>query len=302
MSKKKTHEQFMKEFNKKNPSAKNIEVLGKYDGNSKPISCRCKMDGYEWLPRPSHLLGSKNVKPSGCPKCSGKAKKTTEEFIKEMKIINPNIEILGEYKGCGKPIKCKCLIDDHEWYPLPDNLLQNHGCPKCGGQLKKDHEEFVKEMKIINPNIEIIEKYNGVHNHIKCRCTICNHKWKTRPHELLDEYGCPLCSISRGELKVKNVLENLNIVYIFQHKFEDCKFYNKLPFDFYIPSLNTIIEYDGEQHYKIIKKFGGLEGFIDRKIRDTIKNIYCQQNNIKLIRIPYWDYGNIENILSQLIK
>lgn len=103
-------------------------------------------------------------------------------------------------------------------------------------------------------------------------------------------------------MKVKNVLESLNIIYIFQYKFEDCKFYNKLPFDFYIPSLNTIIEYDGEQHYKIIKKFGGFDRFVNNKIRDVVKTKYCQDNNINLIRIPYWDYNNIENILSQLIK
>ena len=32
--------------------------------------------------------------------------------------------------------------------------------------------------------------------------------------------------------------------------------------------------------------------------RDNIKNNYCRENNIKLLRIPYWDYDNIENILS----
>ena len=70
-----------------------------------------------------------------------------------------------------------------------------------------------------------------------------------------------------------------------------------------MPKYNICIEYDGRQHFEIVKKFGGLEGFIDTKIRDTIKNTYCKKNNIKLIRIPYWDFDNIEKILhKEIIK
>ena len=78
--------------------------------------------------------------------------------------------------------------------------------------------------------------------------------------------------------------------------------HRELPFDFYIPDLNITIEYDGRQHYEIIDYFGGLDGFIDTKIRDTIKTIYCKENNIKLIRIPYWDFDKIEKILEKELK
>ena len=74
-----------------------------------------------------------------------------------------------------------------------------------------------------------------------------------------------------------------------------------LKFDFYIPSLNVCIEYDGEQHFEIA--FGkGEEGLKDRKRKDEIKNNYCKFNNINLIRIPYWEFENIENIIIQEIK
>lgn len=49
------------------------------------------------------------------------------------------------------------------------------------------------------------------------------------------------------------------------------------------------IEYDGEQHFKSIKWFGGDEALKNVKIRDNIKNKFCQDNNIKLIRISYMD-------------
>ena len=62
------------------------------------------------------------------------------------------------------------------------------------------------------------------------------------------------------------------------------------------------IEYDGKQHYEINTYFGGYESFIDTKIRDTIKNIYCRENNIKLLRITYKDFNNIEKILENNLR
>ena len=66
-----------------------------------------------------------------------------------------------------------------------------------------------------------------------------------------------------------------------------------MPFDFYLPDYNVCIEYNGLQHYT--KRFGmSDEDFKDRQKKDLIKEQYCEDNNITLINIPYWDYKNIE--------
>ena len=70
-------------------------------------------------------------------------------------------------------------------------------------------------------------------------------------------------------------------------------------FDFYIRKLNLIIEYDGQQHFEPVEKFGGQDAFKRTQYRDDIKNKYCLENGINLIRIPYWDYKNIEKILDE---
>ena len=85
-----------------------------------------------------------------------------------------------------------------------------------------------------------------------------------------------------------------------QKTFDGCKYKRKLPFDFYLPEHNTLIEYDGKQHFKIIEYFDGRSWFMKRNHRDKLKNKYCIDNNIKLIRIPYTDYNDVENILSSL--
>ena len=308
---KKTHEEFMKDFYNQNPNAHNIEILGEYVNNKTPIKCKCKIDGHEWTPIPNDLLS----KGSGCPKCKlqtqiQKQTKTHEEFIQEMQEINPNIEILGEYQGSKTPIKCKCKIDGYEWTPTPNSLLREQGCPKCYSRSlsirqTKTHEQFIQEMQEINPNIEILGEYEGSDKTIKCKCKIDGHEWLPLPSNLLNGSGCPKCNSSKGEKAISKYLKDNNMDFIEQHRFENCKHKNTLPFDFYLPNLNVAIEFDGADHYMIFTRSKNetyeqaMDRFIDRKIRDTIKTWYCEQNNVKLIRIPYWEFENIEEILNK---
>ncbi len=77
----------------------------------------------------------------------------------------------------------------------------------------------------------------------------------------------------------------------------------KLSFDFYLPNYNTCIEYDGKQHFEITGGYYNEHSFEELQNRDNIKNQYCENNNIKLIRVPYWDYDNLnETYLIERIK
>ena len=137
MAKRKTHEEFIRDFYEKNKNAENIEILGEYKGNKTKIKCKCKIDGYEWEVIPNGLLNN-----HGCPKCYGNIKKTTEEFKQEIKEVNENIEVLGEYVNNKTKIKCKCKIDGYEFEMRPNNLLSGQGCPKCYGNIKKQQKNL----------------------------------------------------------------------------------------------------------------------------------------------------------------
>ena len=299
---KKTTEEFKQEIKDIND---NIEILGEYINNKIKIKCKCKIDGHEWEMTPNSLLNGQ-----GCPKCGIKSRvekrsKTHKDFIKEIKKINDDIEILGEYVNSQTKIKVRCKKDDYEWEMRPNDLLNNHGCPKCYGNNKLTHEEFINELKEINDNIEILGEYVNNRTKIKCKCKIDGHEWEATPNSLLSRTGCPKCNESKGEKRIGKYLDSKNIDYERQHKFDECKSKKELPFDFYIPSLNMAIEYDGEYHYMIITRGKNdtykkaFNRFVEGKIRDTIKTIYCKENNIKLIRIPYWNFNNIEEILER---
>lgn len=131
----------------------------------------------------------------------------------------------------------------------------------------------------------------------------CGNIYKTSRNTILQGCGCPVCRESKGERRVRKYLLEKVFEFTSQYKLKNCRNVNPLPFDFAVSNnqneLSCLIEYDGEQHFKPIEHFGGEKGFQQRQHNDQIKNAFCKENNIPLIRIPYWDYDNIETILEK---
>jgi hypothetical protein len=126
----------------------------------------------------------------------------------------------------------------------------------------------------------------------KCRCGVCGNIFTALPAKInnghITSCGCALQSA--GERHIVSVLEELNADFIEQYSFSDCKYKYALRFDFAIFNNNKLlylIEYDGKQHFEPIEWFGGIKGFEEIKMRDDLKNTYCQEHNIPLLRFPY---------------
>lgn len=169
------------------------------------------------------------------------------------------------------------------------------------GMRKKTHIDYVQELKSVNPNIRVLEEYCGANTKILHKCDIDGYEWFATPANILFGCGCPKCQSSKGEKQIAQWLQTKNITYIQQKIFANCKDKNGLPFDFYIPEYNLCIEYDGEQHFKPIDFSGKGEEWAFNKFsitqaHDNIKNQYCKDNNIRLLRIPY--FKNIESELE----
>ncbi len=248
------------------------------------------------------------TKGRGCPYCAKRNKRTTKEYKEDLLKVKPNIEVLEEYVNLKTKIKHKCKICGYEWNALPDNLLHNkNGCPKCGNKAPLTKDEICQRIQSIDSDIEFIGKYLGYAKKCLFKCKICGNEWWAKPNNILFGKGCPKCKVSKGEKKIIQILNAKNINYQTQKTFEKCKHEKLLPFDFYIPSLNMCIEYDGIQHFEPCT-FGGIsmEQAIEKlkscQFRDMIKTKYCLENNITLIRIPYYNYKNIEKIINSIIS
>ena len=119
----------------------------------------------------------------------------------------------------------------------------------------------------------------------------------------LNGQGCKMCTQpSKGEEYIKSYLIEKEIKYIHQHGFDTCRNINRLNFDFYLPDHDTCVEFDGLQHFKPVKEFGGDKSFLDGIKRDGIKNKWCLENNVALIRIRYDEISKIRNILDKKIN
>lgn len=236
-------------------------------------------------------------------------KKTQDEFVQEIQSINPNIEIIGKYVNSNTKIQCRCLIDGHVWSAVPFSLIKGIGCPKCAVSKRaelhrKSHEQFIFEMSKLNPNIEIMSDYK--HNKIKveCKCKTCSSKWKSSPHVLLRGHGCPICNESHGERKIRNYLDSYNLQYESQKTFDGLVGLGngKLSYDFYLPTENILIEYQGNFHDGTVKYKSHDKSILKRqKEHDRRKREYATSHNITFLEIWYWDYEKIDEVLTNTI-
>ena len=238
----------------------------------------------------------------GCPKC-GKGTKTTEEFIVESKKIHGNEYDYSLVKYVDEHTKVNIVCKKHGIFSQrPYGHTDEKGCPKCSGK-NKTTEDYINQVKLIHGDKYDYSLAEYIDNKTKIKIICEKHGvYEQMPYDHIDGCGCPRCNESKGELVITNYLKTNGFVFIREKGFDDCRNINKLPFDFYLPNHNALIEYDGLHHYKPLDYFGGVEGFKKQQLRDNIKNEYAKNNNINLLRIRFDEYKNINEILDKNIK
>lgn len=239
-----------------------------------------------------------------CPKCAGVEKLSLNEI--KFYIESFGYELLSkEYVNNKNKLNIKC-DKGHIFKMSISSFKRGRRCPECKknkiSESQKLSYNHVKEY-VESKGYELLtNEYKNTRTKLLLKCKD-NHEFYISLDNLKKDKGCPKCkNNSKGEIEIIKYLDGMNINYIYQHTFENCKHKQLLRFDFYLKDYNILIEYDGIQHFKAVSHFGGEEGFKETKIRDEIKNDYAKNNNIKLIRIPYWEIKNINKILNDLLK
>lgn len=265
-----THEDFLRKLSLKNP---NIDPLEQYKGNKINILSRCRVCGYEWMVRPGNLLSGKDCPKSSRVHATAKRTKTQEEFLGDLASRNTNVEPLEAYKGSNRKILFRCKSCSYEWSAKPSHILNGHGCPVCGGSMRKDNEVFRTQLSQINPMIEPLEEYINARKKILCRCGHCKGEWYGTPDKLLQGNGCPIC----GKRHSTSFPEQA-IYYYLRKLYPDtenryCLPGSRMEIDVFVPSLSIGIEYDGVFWHKAQAE------------REVKKYLKCKEHGITLYRM-----------------
>lgn len=286
-----------------------VKIIGEYVNMKTPITTLCLKCNTPWEANVVSLCQG-----SCCPKCkNSKPKKSHSQFVLDLEKVQPNLIVTSEYCGDSQEITYKCKIDGYEGKTVAGRLLtKNTQCTCCSKRKMHNaqcltQEEFESRLNVINPNIKVLSQYTGWNEMVTLQCTLHNTIYLQRGGGALDgKCGCSKCVSSKGEKRIADILKSLGVSYKTQFKFEGCRDKNLLPFDFYIPSLNMCIEYQGEQHYHPVQ-FGNcsmasaISSMNMVQKHDRIKADYCQSKGIKLLAIPYKEFDNLEKIIKECV-
>ena len=265
------------------------------------IKIICKKHDFIFEQTPCKHLESKT---GGCKNCNsiGKGRLSNIDFIQKSILMHGDEYLynLTDYIKSNSKVLIKCKI--HGYFSItPNSHLNGRGCQKCG----KNNQYTIEDLnlifnKIFNDKYEYdFTGYKNIKSKIVVECKK-HSNFETSAELLMKGYGCSSCGkISVGEERISKYLTSNGIEYIKQKSFDGCVYQNKMQFDFYIPSRNICIEYDGKQHFGPIEYFGGDKAYNDQVKKDNIKDEFCKSENIKLVRIPYYKYDNIDKILEE---
>ena len=286
--KKLTHEEFVEKLFLKNEHFTNgeLELIGRYIDSKTNIACKCKIDGHEWNPRPSHLSEGQ-----GCPKCALRNKYIDrDDFLKRLSLLNNSIIAIDPYDGMKTKIRFQCTLG-HIWSETPDNIFRGCGCPYCSG-----HKVLIgfNDLWTTRPDVAQMLKnpedgYKHTKGSTKKLSFICPDCKKEKLKSIADTCNQGICcnycgdGISYPEKFGRAFLDQLSIT---NHKCEYQPEWVKPYFydDYFIyDNKEYIIEWDGAFHY--VERSGVELSLEERNEIDAFKDKLALEHKINIIRI-----------------
>jgi hypothetical protein len=260
----------------------------RYVNNSTKVTIGCPEHGiFEQTPK-NHVTGS-----GGCPKCIGRGL-STSDWVEKARIVHGDTYdySLVAYTTTTNPVTIICR--DHgpfEQTPFV-HVRDRCGCPKCAGH-GLSNDEWINRALAIHGEAYDYSRFVYVSPYVKCEVICPEHGVfkQTIYNHIHNRAGCPLCGASKGEKLVALVLDGLGVTYRAQWSHPTCRDQSRLLFDFYLPSFEALIEFDGIQHFKPVKWCDSMTDeqaeamYLVTQRRDQIKNGWAAFNGYPLLRV-----------------
>lgn len=311
-------DQFIKRVEEKHPKKYDFSKVNYVDRETHIILI-CRNCSTEFLIAP-RILYNKTL-GFHCPTCKRAhiAKEnimTQEEFIiKAIKTHGNKYEYgNAKYKDCFSKIHIFCNKCNKQFLQKPKDHLSGSGCQNCknievGKRFQLDKNHFIEEAKRIHKDNYSYENtiYVNSRKKVEIKCNICGDIFKIRPDSHIAGGRCLCDTESLGEKIIRNFLNDNNVKFERNKKFNGCKRIRSLRYDFYLKDINLLIEYDGRQHFEPFYIEGVSKGKAKEILKlqvesDFIKTEYAKNNRIELLRIKYTEMKSIGKILSNVIK
>ena len=216
----------------------------------------------------------------GCPRCAGVKLKSHAEFVKDLKSLRDDVVITGRYVKALEKTKFRFSKCGHECDITPAHVLSGRGCPECGRSQKGASQRltmeiFLERLHKIDPNLVVSEGAMYINNHtlMPLHCNACGYEYQIRPHDVLNQRGCPNCHRS-----CTSFLEQF-IYHSFAHILGESKVMSRektvigVELDIYVPDLKVAVE-PGSWHWHK-----------NMVAKDWEKHLLCKDKGIKLITI-----------------
>lgn len=304
-----TTEEFVRRATAKHGDRFDYSVC-RYEGFLEPIQVICRTHGSCWTTPKSHLHSASG----GCGECRRRIvqdalRSTTEQFIDRARGVHGDRYDYRLACYTGGHSKVVIICPQHGPFRMKAyRHLSGRGCRKCAferiGRARQlsfwDFLERVIRVHGMGRYEYQLEGFVNAHSKIPIRCPqhgVFHQSVATH----LKGTGCPRCIQSKGECRVRQVLEDLGVDFKEQIRFPACRDWGTLPFDFFVPSHRLLIEFDGRQHYDNSEHWGGREKLAETQRHDRIKDRFAAENGYRLLRIPHWELERIEDIVLEAL-
>ena len=295
--KKLTKKEFIKRAKEAHKDKYNYSQV-EYKKSNVKVCIICPKHDEFWQIPVSHTRGC------GCPKCANEAngercRSSKEEFIKKAREVHGDKYDYSKVHYVNSKTKVCIICPEHgNFEQTPNSHLRGCGCPTCGFEKNIEiygypKENFITKSRKVHGDKYDYSKVDYVNKRTKV-CIICPEHgefWQS-PHNHKRGDSCPKCNLSHLERSVMNYLDEHEIAYDYQKRFN---WLGLQSLDFYLPDYKVGVECQGEQHFFPVDFTGkGVElacKKFDKQIkRDKQKKTLCEEHGIKLLY-----FGNVPN-------
>ena len=290
-------------------------IVGEYINSHTKINIKHNVCGQVFQMDPVHFLRGQRCTNETClhQRMGDNASKVKgNSFERRFEEYADEYDVLSDYKRWNKKMTfkhklCGCIFErTPNTFFNETNNVHHIKCPDCFKKYwleltTKTQEQFEKDVfNKYKDEYAILGQYVNSDTKITIKHNKCGFVWNALPSGLLGGTGCPQCKSSKGERKIRLVLENCEINFTPQKTFKGLLGVGKknLSYDFYLPEYNLLIEYNGQFHDGTAD-IQTEEWFKTQQEHDRRKREYAKAHGIDLLEIWYWDFDNIESILTE---